>query len=47
MAVGLSTYEATAPVFDYEELPPAQVKGKAEPLRFFTRRPPTGSSART
>ena len=32
---GLSTYEATAPVFDYEELRPAQVKGKAEPVRVF------------
>ena len=35
VAVGLATYEATAPVFDYEELEPASVKGKAEPVRVF------------
>jgi class 3 adenylate cyclase/tetratricopeptide (TPR) repeat protein len=35
VAVGLSTYEATAPVFDYEELEPATLKGKAEPVRVF------------
>ena len=35
VAVGLSTYEATAAVFDYEELPPATMKGKSEPVRMF------------
>jgi len=35
VAVGLSTYEATAALFEYEELPPAAVKGKAEPVRVF------------
>src|SRR5688572_24695061 len=35
VAVGVSTYEATSAVFDYEELEPATVKGKAEPVRAF------------
>ena len=35
VAVGLATYEATAVVFDYEELEPATLKGKAEPVRVF------------
>ena len=35
VAVGLSTYEATAPVFEYEELEPATLKGKAETVRVF------------
>ena len=35
VAVGLTTYEATAPVFDYEELDPATLKGKSEPVRVF------------
>lgn len=35
VAVGLSTFEATSVVFDYEELDPATVKGKAEPVRVF------------
>ena len=35
VAVGLSTFEATAVVFEYEELEPATVKGKAEPVRVF------------
>ncbi len=35
VAVGLATYEATAAVFDYEELPPSALKGKAEPVRVF------------
>ena len=35
VAVGLGTYEATAPVFDYEELEPATLKGKSEPVRVF------------
>jgi class 3 adenylate cyclase/tetratricopeptide (TPR) repeat protein len=35
VAVGLATHEATALVFDYEELPPAMLKGKSEPVRVF------------
>ena len=35
VAVGLATFEATAPVFDYVELEPASLKGKAEPVRVF------------
>jgi class 3 adenylate cyclase/tetratricopeptide (TPR) repeat protein len=35
VAVGLGTYEATAAVFDYEELEPATLKGKSEPVRVF------------
>ena len=35
VAVGLATYEATGLVFDYEELEPATLKGKAEPVRVF------------
>ena len=35
VAVGLATYEATTVVFDYEELEPATLKGKAEPVRVF------------
>ncbi len=35
VAVGVATYEATTVVFDYQELPPATVKGKAEPVRVF------------
>ena len=35
VAVGLSTFEATSVVFEYEELDPATVKGKAEPVRVF------------
>jgi class 3 adenylate cyclase/tetratricopeptide (TPR) repeat protein len=35
VAVGLATYEATAAVFDYEELEPARLKGKMEPVRVF------------
>ncbi|MET0937960.1 MAG: AAA family ATPase [Gaiellaceae bacterium] len=35
VAVGLATYEATAPVFDYEELEPATLKGKQAPVRVF------------
>ncbi len=35
IAVGLATYEATAVVFDYEELEPAVLKGKSEPVRVF------------
>ena len=32
-----ATYEATERVFDYEELAPATLKGKAEPVRVFRR----------
>ncbi|HEV8225041.1 MAG TPA: AAA family ATPase, partial [Rubrobacteraceae bacterium] len=35
VAVGLATYEATSRVFDYEELAPAPLKGKSEPVRIF------------
>jgi class 3 adenylate cyclase/tetratricopeptide (TPR) repeat protein len=40
VAVGVSTYEATAAVFDYEELPPATLKGKSEPVRIFHAKAP-------
>lgn len=30
--VGEQTYRATAAVFDYQELEPARVKGKADPI---------------
>ena len=33
VAVGVATYEASSVVFDYRELDPATVKGKAEPVR--------------
>ena len=35
VAVGVSTFEATSVVFDYVELEPATLKGKAEPVRVF------------
>jgi class 3 adenylate cyclase/tetratricopeptide (TPR) repeat protein len=35
VAVGLATFEATSAVFDYEELEPAVLKGKAELVRVF------------
>ena len=40
VAVGLATYEATAAVFDYTELPPATVKGKSELVRVFLAKAP-------
>ena len=40
VAVGLATYEATAVVFDYEELEPATLKGKSEPVRVFHAKAP-------
>ncbi len=40
VAVGLATYEATAAVFDYEELRPATLKGKAKPVRVFHAKAP-------
>ena len=33
--VGLATYEATAPVFEYEELEPASLKGETDAVRVF------------
>jgi class 3 adenylate cyclase/tetratricopeptide (TPR) repeat protein len=35
VTVGLATWEATSKVFDYDELEPARLKGKAEPVRVF------------
>ena len=35
VAVGLATYQATSVVFDYEEMEPAGLKGKAGPVRVF------------
>jgi class 3 adenylate cyclase/tetratricopeptide (TPR) repeat protein len=35
VAVGLATHDATATIFEYEELEPAVLKGKAEPVRVF------------
>ena len=35
VAVGEATWQATKRGFDYEELPPATLKGKAEPVRVF------------
>ena len=35
VAVGLATYEATERVFDFDELKPATLKGKSEPVRVF------------
>ena len=43
VAVGEATYEATAVVFDYRELEPAALKGKAEPVRVYQ---PTAPRAR-
>jgi hypothetical protein len=40
VVVGERTWEATAPVFDYEELTPATLKGKAEPVRVFHAKSP-------
>jgi tetratricopeptide (TPR) repeat protein len=40
VAVGLATYEATAQIFDYEELAPAKLKGKTEPVRVFHAKAP-------
>ena len=42
VAVGLSTYDATAALFEYEELEPAALKGKAEPVRVFVARATRG-----
>ena len=40
VAVGLNTFEATAAVFDYQELEPATLKGKAGPVRVFQAKAP-------
>jgi class 3 adenylate cyclase/tetratricopeptide (TPR) repeat protein len=40
VAVGHATYEATGVVFDYEELEPATLKGKSEPVRAFHAKAP-------
>jgi predicted ATPase/class 3 adenylate cyclase len=45
VAVGLATYEATAALFDYEELEAATLKGKAEPVRIFHARSPLSQVA--
>ena len=42
VAVGLATFEATRDAFDYADLPPATLKGKAEPVAVFQ---PTSSIA--
>ena len=40
VAVGHPTYEATGVVFDYEELEPATLKGKSDPVRVFHAKAP-------
>jgi class 3 adenylate cyclase/tetratricopeptide (TPR) repeat protein len=40
VAVGFPTYEATTDVFEYEELKPASLKGKTEPVRVFHAKSP-------
>ncbi len=40
VAVGQATFDATKVVFDYEELAPASVKGKAEPVAVFHAKAP-------
>ncbi len=42
VAVGLPTWNLTKDVVDYVELPPAILKGKAEPVRIFHARAPLG-----
>jgi class 3 adenylate cyclase/tetratricopeptide (TPR) repeat protein len=43
VAVGQETWEATRHRVDYEELPPAVLKGKAEPVRIFHAKAPRAS----
>jgi tetratricopeptide (TPR) repeat protein len=43
VAVGVETWEATRNWFEYQELPPATLKGKAEPVRVFHARAPRAS----
>jgi class 3 adenylate cyclase/tetratricopeptide (TPR) repeat protein len=40
VAVGFSTFQATTVVFDYEELEPANLKGKSDPVRVFHAKSP-------
>jgi class 3 adenylate cyclase/tetratricopeptide (TPR) repeat protein len=40
VAVGHPTYQATSTVFEYAELEPAEIRGKAEPVRIFQARAP-------
>ena len=40
VGVGIGTYEVTAAVFVYEELDPATLKGKSEPVRVFHAKAP-------
>ncbi len=40
VAVGQATFDATKLVFDYEELPPASVKGKTDPVAVFHAKAP-------
>ena len=40
VAVGLGTFEATAAAFDYDELEPAVLKGKTDPVRVFHAKAP-------
>ena len=35
IVISETTYEAVKPYFEFEELPPAQVKGKEKALRIF------------
>ena len=43
VAVGTETWDATRQRFEYEELPPATLKGKAEPVRIFHAMAPRAS----
>jgi hypothetical protein len=40
VAVGLATYESTAAIFEYHELPAARLKGETEPVRVFHAKAP-------
>jgi class 3 adenylate cyclase/tetratricopeptide (TPR) repeat protein len=42
VAVGVATYEATSLIFEYDELEPARLKGKSEPVRVFHAKAPRG-----
>ena len=44
VAVGLLTYESTRDVFEYEELEPASLRGKTEPVRVFHAKAPGSRS---
>ena len=47
IACSEQTYPATERIFDYEELEPVAVKGKAEPLAMWARSRPAPASAGT